>query len=312
MHGWQKARIMYMVKNGSQHNMKPPTMMASVLAAFVSMRNRLACTLKIRLPTPVLAALLASSMALCWPCTPLSNWLQSTAAVATAPSAPHRNDSMFSLRFSVICIMCSMGLLLVISGVSPAQSLFSFWLRVLARYSRRCSNDVVPMLFDGFRWVPGNGGEMRGTLFDRRPRCMRSVRRVSSKRFCFDEPAITQPTSFVLFCVLVCLFLRMRAIGNKLSYGKLQGYPSPDMGKGTNFTILAFSYVALAGSTATRGNKIYEHTLINLCYLVGIFMEKNVCNPAIIAGYWEHYMEGLQTATLCVWELSWGRGAKLS
>lgn len=197
MHSWQNARIMYMVKNGSQHNIKPPTMIASVLAAFVSIRNRFACTLNMRLPTPLIVLLVSSTARLLHSDAPMltlpppslpSNWLQSI-AVALPSELPHKNDSMFSLRFSVICIMWSMGLLLVISTASPEQSDWICFGCALAKYSRRCSSEVVPMLFDGFRCVPGNGGDIRGTLFDRLPRCMRNVSRVSSNRFCFDEPA---------------------------------------------------------------------------------------------------------------------------
>uniref|UniRef100_A0A1B0BBA6 Uncharacterized protein n=1 Tax=Glossina palpalis gambiensis TaxID=67801 RepID=A0A1B0BBA6_9MUSC len=39
-----------MVKNGNQQNMKRPTIIAKVLAAFVSIRNRLTCALMLRLP----------------------------------------------------------------------------------------------------------------------------------------------------------------------------------------------------------------------------------------------------------------------
>lgn len=46
----QKARIRYIVKNGNQQNMKPPTMMPNVLAAFVSIRNRFTCALMFRFP----------------------------------------------------------------------------------------------------------------------------------------------------------------------------------------------------------------------------------------------------------------------
>lgn len=45
--GWmqfgQKARTRYMVKNGNQQRMNPPTMMPSVFAAFVSIRNFFTC-----------------------------------------------------------------------------------------------------------------------------------------------------------------------------------------------------------------------------------------------------------------------------
>lgn len=41
----QKGRSRYTVKKGSQHTMNPPTIIARVLAAFVSMRNRFACNL---------------------------------------------------------------------------------------------------------------------------------------------------------------------------------------------------------------------------------------------------------------------------
>lgn len=155
--------------------------MPSVLAALVSMRKRFACTFSIRFPTPFIVLLLPSSIFAL-----LSFWLTSLAAVLL-----HKNDSIFSLRFNVICIMCKMGDLLVIS-VAAVHSVFICWARDFAKHSRRRSNDVVPMLFDGripveFKF---NGGDMRGTLFDRRPRCMRSVKRVSSNRFCFDEPVI--------------------------------------------------------------------------------------------------------------------------
>lgn len=167
-----------MVKNGNQHKMKPPTIRANVLAAFVSMRKRFACTLNIRRPTPLIVLLPSPTFA--------SIWLVSLAVLLL-----HKNDSMFSLRFNVICIMCKIGLLLVIA-MSFAHSAFISSVRDLAKHSRRRSNDVVPMLFDGFKWCPVNGGDIRGTLFDRRPRWMRNVKRVSSKRFCFDEPAIIQ------------------------------------------------------------------------------------------------------------------------
>lgn len=180
MQSWQKARIIYMVKNGSQHKMKPPTINASVLAAFVSIRKRFACTLNMRRPTPLIVLLPSAPFA--------SNWLVSLAA-----SLLHKNDSMFSLRFNVICIMCKIGLLLVMAMSFAVHSLALISLvRDLARHSRRRSNDVVPILFDGFKWCPVNGGDIRGTLFDRLPRWMRNVKRVSSKRFCFDEPAIIQ------------------------------------------------------------------------------------------------------------------------
>lgn len=52
--GWmqlsQNARTKYMVKNGSQHTMNRPTMIANVFAAFVSMRKRFTCALMFRLP----------------------------------------------------------------------------------------------------------------------------------------------------------------------------------------------------------------------------------------------------------------------
>lgn len=180
MHNSQKARIMYMVKNGNQHNMKPPTMIASVLAAFVSLVKRFACTLNIRRPTPLIVLLPSAPFA--------SIWLVSLDTLLS-----HKNDSIFSLRFNVICIMCKIGLLLVMAMSFAVHSLALISLvRDLAKHSRRRSNDVVPILFDGFKWCPVNGGEIRGTLFDRLPRWIRNVKRVSSKRFCFDEPAIIQ------------------------------------------------------------------------------------------------------------------------
>uniref|UniRef100_A0A182J3H8 Uncharacterized protein n=1 Tax=Anopheles atroparvus TaxID=41427 RepID=A0A182J3H8_ANOAO len=47
----QNGRTRYMVKNGSQQKMNPPTMMPSVLAAFVSMRKRFTCTFRCFLPS---------------------------------------------------------------------------------------------------------------------------------------------------------------------------------------------------------------------------------------------------------------------
>lgn len=178
MHNSQNARIMYIVKNGNQQSMNPPTIKANVLAALVSMRKRFACTRNMRRPTPLIVLLPSPAFA--------SDWLVSLDALLS-----HKNDSMFSLRFSVICIICRIGLLLVIV-ISFGHSAFISSVRDLTKHSRRRSNDVVPILFDGFKWCPVNGGDIRGTLFDRLPRCMRNVKRVSSKRFCFDEPAIIQ------------------------------------------------------------------------------------------------------------------------
>lgn len=178
MHNSQKARIMYMVKKGVQHSTKPPTIKASVLAALVSIRKRFACWRNIRRPTPLIVLL------------PSPPFVSITRLVSLVALLLHRNDSMFSLRLSVICIMCKIGLLLVMAMSFAAHSAFISSVRDLAKHSRRRSNDVVPMLFDGFKWFPVNGGDIRGTLFDRRPRWIRNVKRVSSKRFCFDEPAI--------------------------------------------------------------------------------------------------------------------------
>lgn len=46
----QNARIRYMVKNGSQQHINPPTIMAKVFAALVSIRNLLTCALIFRFP----------------------------------------------------------------------------------------------------------------------------------------------------------------------------------------------------------------------------------------------------------------------
>lgn len=46
----QKARTRYMVKNGSQQNIKPPTIIAKVLAALVSIRKRFTWAFMLRLP----------------------------------------------------------------------------------------------------------------------------------------------------------------------------------------------------------------------------------------------------------------------
>lgn len=176
--------------------MKPPTITANVFAAFVSIRKRFACTLNIRRPTPLIVLLpspaatptppvAAAATAMALPPLASITWLVSLAVLLL-----HKNDSMFSLRLSVICIMCKIGLLLVMAMSFAAHSAFISSVRDLAKHSRRRSNDVVPILFDGFKWFPVNGGDIRGTLFDRRPRWMRNVKRVSSKRFCFDEPAI--------------------------------------------------------------------------------------------------------------------------
>lgn len=178
MHNWQNARIMYIVKNGSQHKMKPPTISASVFAALVSIRNRFACTRNIRRPTPLIVLLPSPTFE--------STWLISLDVLLS-----HKNDSIFSFRFNVICIIWRIGLLLVMA-ISFAHSAFISSVRDLTIHSRRRSKDVVPILFDGFKWCPVNGGDIRGTLFDRLPRCIRNVKRVSSKRFCFDEPAIIQ------------------------------------------------------------------------------------------------------------------------
>ena len=49
MHSGQNARTTYIVKNGVQHTMNPPTMMPSVLAAFVSILKRFTCAFMLRL-----------------------------------------------------------------------------------------------------------------------------------------------------------------------------------------------------------------------------------------------------------------------
>lgn len=193
MHSWQKARTKYMVKKGSQHTMKPPTMMPNVLAAFVSMRNRFACTLRIRLPTPFIVLLPSVAHGDGAVFADLFVGVVVSHALSIGVLL-HKNDSIFSFRFNVICIMCRIGLLLAISA--PQSSVFNWLMRVTGDFGgaplRRRSNDVASTLFDGFRWwFPVNGGETRGTLFERRPRWMRNVSRVSSNRFCLDDPEMS-------------------------------------------------------------------------------------------------------------------------
>lgn len=48
----QNGRSRYTVKKGSQHTINPPTIMASVLAAFVSIRKRFACNFAFLLVVP--------------------------------------------------------------------------------------------------------------------------------------------------------------------------------------------------------------------------------------------------------------------
>lgn len=204
MQSSQNARIKYIVKNGSQQTINPPTIIAKVLAAFVSMRNRFAWTFKIRFPTPLIV-LLPPLMLLLLSFVDVALFVTEFDTLASVDASEcgrlasstfvgrHKNDSMCSFRFNVICIMCKIGLLLVNSAAPSQSSTFNSSQRFECGFGivprrRRSVADIDFMLFDGFKWFSVIGGDTRGTLFERRPRCMRNVSRVSSNRFFFEEP----------------------------------------------------------------------------------------------------------------------------
>lgn len=137
MHLMQNALIKYIVKNGNQQKIKPPTMMASVLAAFVSIRNRLACTFNSRF------AVLRFER-------PLSRFgLFSVVLSSPALELFNRNVSIVSFRFCVINIMCNIGLLCT-NGLSSASS-FNLSICLFA-YDFRSDEDVVEStLFEPFK-----------------------------------------------------------------------------------------------------------------------------------------------------------------
>lgn len=136
-------------------------MMANVLAAFVSTRNRFACTFNTRLPADRRVLLPLSEPRFIMAGDEFADSVEPPPPVSS--DGLHSNVSIFSFRFSVICIMCRMGLLCAIMSPSSRCNCL------------RRSNDVLSIDFEAFKWNLTSWPDSRGTLFERRPRWMRNV-----------------------------------------------------------------------------------------------------------------------------------------
>lgn len=170
MHLVQKARTKYMVKNGNQQQIKPPTIIANVFAAFVSMRKRFAWSFRTRFAAPRFVL-------------PLPSRFKLFSRLLAPSSGLHRNVSIFSLRFNVICIICKMGLLCVRVSSSHSSCNRSTCLGIKHGFR---SNDVVSQLADFLLCFRKPLANSRGILFDRRPRWIRNVTCDWLSLCCFD------------------------------------------------------------------------------------------------------------------------------